>query len=129
MLIVKTELKETRNKGIGLFAVEKIERGSIIHMDETEIDKIYNGDLVRKSVCKEFFDKYASYNFSEDTYYLCVDNARFINHSDSPNTRYDKLTGNTVAICDIEAGKEILADYCEFCDASKYEGMGFEIEN
>ena len=47
-------------------------------------------------------------------YYLCVDNGRFINHADNPNTYESKEMQATYASRDIQKGEEILSNYAEF---------------
>jgi uncharacterized protein len=47
-------------------------------------------------------------------YILCCDDARFINHSDTPNLRTDfslDRHGVDIAARDIEAGEELTIDY------------------
>ena len=46
---------------------------------------------------------------------VCIDDGRFINHADLPNTRDDAET--TVALCDLQPGTEITSDYRSFCRA------------
>ena len=65
---------------------------------------------------KEFIFKY-SFKY-RGTYYLCVDNAKFFNHSENPNT-LDPLDSNrTYALVDIQIGEEIVSDYSNFSDNS-----------
>jgi SET domain-containing protein len=47
-------------------------------------------------------------------YILCCDDARFLNHSDTPNLRPDFTLdrhGVDVAACDIAPGEELTVDY------------------
>jgi len=127
MLLIKTTLKETPGKGIGLFTLENIQQGSIIHIDETEFDKVYTLEFVKENHLKEFFDKYAAYNITDRNYYLCSDNARFMNHSFTPNTFYSKKDGQTIAKEDILVGEEITTDYTEFCDSCRVDGLDFKM--
>lgn len=127
MLLIKTYLKEVSGKGIGLFASEKIPKNKIWHKDETEFDKVYTRLFVEANGLKDFFDIYATYNSVEETYYLCSDNARFVNHSYKPNTKYDKVAGNCIALVDIEIDEEITCDYREICDYNLLKGFDFNI--
>jgi SET domain-containing protein len=56
-----------------------------------------------------FLARYASKEFGEDRYTLCADNARFINHSDSPSLRH--VADTIVATRDIAAGEELTLNY------------------
>lgn len=124
MILVKTKLKEIEGKGIGLFAAEFIPNGTIWWKDTPLYDKIISKeeydsyDLIQK----EFCDKYIFIK-KDGTMYMCIDNARFINHSDKPNT------GNTgedcLAIRDIQEGEELTCDYRDIC-ITCVNGLPFE---
>ncbi len=45
MLKVDTYLKQTDKKGIGLFACNKIPKGTVVHIDEDIFDKTYTRDF------------------------------------------------------------------------------------
>lgn len=53
------------------------------------------------------------YYKSKDKYILCTDDARFINHSKTPNTHgyYGKKGDLTIATFDIKKGEELTEDY------------------
>lgn len=128
MLLIETYLKEVEGKGIGLFAGEKILSGSMWHKDEDIFDKKYTRDFVLSNGLKKFFYHYATYHLEEDCFYLCSDNARFVNHSENPNTYYDKEKGGCFAVRDIEKGEEITCDYKTICDDSRINGLDFEMK-
>jgi uncharacterized protein len=67
---------------------------------------------------KELIDRYA-YPSPDKPGYLVyeVDNGRFMNHSDTPNTDFSVYGGGT-ATRDIARGEEITCNYHEF-----YEGF------
>ena len=48
----------------------------------------------------------------EPVYIVCGDNARFMNHSDTPNC--DDVDDLTIALVDIAEGDEITCDYARF---------------
>jgi SET domain-containing protein len=109
MLIVKTKLKEIPGKGIGLIADQKIKKGQIVYTYNPIIDiKIKKKDIPMEA--KEFFDTYAV-DEGKNYVLLNTDNARFINHSKTPNTKSLGVFGNNVALCDISVGDEITIDY------------------
>lgn len=128
MLLVKTFLGESKIHGIGLFAAEPIKKGTVIweftpHLDMTfPIARLHEAPRQMK----EFLDIYGYIPIDRpDIYIICVDNARFVNHSGKPNS--DDTTGKTIASRDIAAGEEILSDYTSFevpCDRPFYAGNG-----
>lgn len=117
-LVVKTYLgvSPIPGAGIGCFAGQFIPVGTLIWKLNSAIDRMYTqGDIDRLSELeKEFVYKY-SYKH-HGLYWLCVDNARFFNHSsDNFNTLDpDDNTYITVARRDIQEGEEILSDYNSF---------------
>jgi SET domain-containing protein len=128
-MLVRTTLKEVPHKGIGLFTVGKINKGEIIYKDDTNFDRIFLKKEVDTfpPVLQEYIHSQAAYNKDTEEYYLCCDNARFWNHSDTPNTKYSRETGLVIALQDIAAGEELTSDYREFCDSCKEGDFGFEI--
>ena len=66
---------------------------------------------------------YQTYIKDDGTMYMCVDNARFINHSDTPNT---KNVGDDCAVTrDIQEGEELTCDYRTIC-LTCVDGLIFE---
>lgn len=128
-MLIKTKLKEVPGKGIGLIADEFIRKGQVVYKDDSDFDRIIpKGQLLKMSPeLKEFVKTYASFNSKTNTYYLCCDNARFWNHSDSPNTTYNPDNGLVTALRDIQVEEELTADYRDFCDYCKKEDFGFQI--
>jgi hypothetical protein len=122
MLMVKTELRESLGKGIGLFAGQKIFRGTVVWKEDSGLtEKVYSEEEWRKlekDLSGESFsqiEKYV-YKYNRDgKYYLCIDDTRFINHSETPNIEEDE-DGNDIAIKDIKEGEEIFTDYGKFYD-------------
>lgn len=128
-MTINTVLREIKGKGIGLITDEMIKAGDIIYKDDPEFDKIIPAAQVLKMspALQNFMSTYASFNKKTDSYYLCCDNARFFNHSENPNTKYNKDNGTVTALRDIAKGEELLSDYREFDDFSKDGDFGFEI--
>ncbi len=114
MLQVKTYLAPSKINGLGLHATEDIPKGTIIWtlsgsdtiLNQNQVDCLFK-------IEKAFIDKYAYKHNS--LYYLCTDDARFMNHSSTPNTD-DTTTESTVALKDILAGEEITCNYASFDD-------------
>ncbi len=120
MLLVKTKIQSSDVAGMGLFANELIPKGTYIWRFkkgfDIRVDKNYPETL--QEPAKSFFMTYAYQNPDTMNYVLCADDARFFNHSDTPNTYCvadpeDEDAAN-VASCDIQAGEEITIDYREF---------------
>jgi SET domain-containing protein len=116
MLLVKTQIKESKipKSGLGCFAGEFIPKGTKIWEFTPNLDRIYSVSEMKEisGTDLEFLKKYSYRNNSN--YYLCVDNARFINHSFFCNTREDKNEQATYTTVDIQEGDEILSDYTQF---------------
>ena len=53
---------------------------------------------------------------SKGKWLLNLDDSRFMNHSDSPNTGQDPETGVTFALRNIKAGEELTIYYKDFCE-------------
>lgn len=130
MLKVKTYLKEStiNNAGLGCFAAESILKGQLIWEFNPEVDRVFNevGVKILSDIERDFVKTY-SFKY-DDMYYLCVDNARFFNHSiDNCNT-YDPYTDGlrTYAARDINVGEELLSDYHMF--GKTYEDEKFNTD-
>lgn len=115
MLLVKTSINKSKIDGIGLFAAEFIPKGTLIWKFFSGFDFIMKKKEVNKlpEVGKSWVLRYGYYNGDEGGYVICVDDARFFNHSGKPNTENTGKIG-TIATKDISNGEEITCDYFEF---------------
>lgn len=117
--MVKTYLDKSPINGIGLFANQFIEKGTIIWKFTIFVDRTYSKHIVvnmEECDMKDFIKKY-SY-LDNDTwphYVLCVDDARFMNHAENSNTSNGE-NKTTIANRDIEIGEEITCNYFEIDD-------------
>ena len=101
MLIVRTKVMQSNIEGLGLFAATNIAVGIMIWTFRAHFDRKFV-NMPRHPVVKEFVVKYGYKPLSDsDTYYLSVDNMRFINHSTNPNV----IPRGT----DLVAGRNIMA--------------------
>jgi SET domain-containing protein len=118
MLLVKTYLDRSEIHGIGLFAGERIPRGTVVWRRSPDIDILLSPEQVASlhPAARAQIEKYTYLDRVLGSLVLCGDDARFFNHSDSPNCRDfpDAQGGTTVAARDIDAGEELTSDYASF---------------
>jgi SET domain-containing protein len=120
MLQVKTKLgiSKIKGAGIGLFAAVDIEKNEIIWSYNPLFDKVYTHEefICIKGHEGQFLHTYCYRHMGK--YYLCLDNARFFNHSNKPNcysANFDEFNqGYTRALRDIKEGEELTDDYSKF---------------
>jgi hypothetical protein len=121
MLLVKTYLAPSPIHGIGLYAAEPIAEGTVIWRYDERIDRRL-APQERDALPEPARSFVATYSYPEvpgsDMHVLDGDHARFMNHSDEPNTYCapprSYREADTVAIRDIAAGEELLCDYRQF---------------
>jgi SET domain-containing protein len=114
MLLVKTFLSASCIHGIGLFAAEPIAKGTVIWRFDARVDrrltKEEREDLPEPA--RSFVAKYSYPEFvGSDVHFIDGDDARFMNHSDTPNT---DCQVDTIATRHIAVGEELLCDYRQF---------------
>ncbi len=114
MLLVKTYLDKSKIHGIGLFADELIKKGTLIWKFVPGFDFVVNKKQIAKfpKTTKDWILQYAYFDGDEKVYSICVDNARFFNHSENSNT--ENKEDKTIASRDIRKGEEITSDYSTF---------------
>ena len=125
MLLLKTKIKPSPIHGIGCFADEFIPKGTPIWKFVSGFDLEISEDEFEKlpSIGQDFFNRY-SYGYEKDGavyYQLCGDDARFFNHSTTPNVIDVKnADGEEIEIAarDIQEGEELTCDYRTFDLAS-----------
>lgn len=118
MLLVPTYAAASPIQGIGLFAAAPIPKGTLIWRFEPGFDQIIPEDVFNRlpDVPRAFVDRYGYITPQiPGGWVVSLDNTRFINHSDTPNT--DNTTPQTFAKRDIAKDEEITCDYGEFCDS------------
>jgi SET domain-containing protein len=121
MLLVRTYLDRSSIHGIGLYAAERIPRGTVIWRRSAVLDILLSAEQIAAlhPAAREQIEKYTYLDPKLGTWVLCGDDARFFNHAESPNCHDDpdEDGGTTVAARDIEAGEELTCDYATI-DAS-----------
>ncbi len=131
MLNIKTTLGSSSIAGTGLFAAEFIPKGTVIWQFDPLIDQVYTEEQFQSMSPgnRSFLKTYCFMYIGK--YYLCVDNARFFNHSDEPNCMSsdfnEKNLGVTIAKRDIEIGEELTDDYSLFGFTEKDKAFNLDI--
>lgn len=122
MLIVETYLSPSKIHGIGLFANQFIPQGTIVYKYEEAFTKSYS----QQELLRMRDDKFAKRILMKhawkrgDMYIISLDDDRFTNHSDEPNTH--TIGDDTFASIDIHKGEEITGNYNHFYE----QGSDFE---
>lgn len=116
MLKIRTAVQKSTipDAGLGLITLDNLIEGQIVEEIDTELYARFSVETVSKmwELQRDFFK---CYSFIQEGYhYLPLDNARFMNHSESPNLSYrDK---KWIANRRIAAGEELFTDYKEFAE-------------
>lgn len=119
MLIIPTELRLSPVHGLGLFSVERIQKGQVVVRYHPAFDLLFSpSDYANlPPAFQEALDYYGTLHEPTQTRVYNVDNSRFINHSENPNLKVGRRIMK--ALRDIPPGEELTADYRAFCDACK----------
>ncbi len=120
MLIVHASAKPSPIHNIGLFADERIGKGTVTWRFDARLDLLFDQQDVQAmpEQQQKFLDKYAYLSTCSGKYVFSTDDSRFTNHSTNNNVDSLSFPESTelcgVANRDIEVGEEILADYRMF---------------
>lgn len=114
MLMINASAGRSRIHGRGLISREFISPGTVVWRlqpgFDVEMTKQQFEDLAPNA--REQVARYIYTDVVTGNYILCSDDAKYMNHSDTPNT---KTEGHqTIAIAAIEPGQEITCNYYEF---------------
>lgn len=102
-------IKQTPDKGRGIFAIRDISRGEIITEFKGPVVEIENLDLFPPEVIDHLF------NIGKHTYIMAMEPAVRTNHSCEPNAGI-RDTVFLTAMRDIQAGEEVTFDYSTIID-------------
>lgn len=121
MLIVKTSAKPSTIQGVGLFAEEKIPKGTVIWKFNPVFDILFAPEeiLNMSDTEKELLNRYSYLSIATGKYVYSIDNSRFTNHSSTMNNVDvcfvpGEQEALEIANRDIEEGEEILVNYRTF---------------
>ena len=125
MLLVPTRLAPSTVHGLGVFAVDRIAKGTPVWRFQTGLDMEFSPDIANglPEHVQKFFSHYGYLDRNVKRIILCFDDARFVNHSDTPNLGTDYAQdgyGLDVALRDIEAGEELTMDYGGFEESARH---------
>lgn len=113
MFLIHTCVKPSRIHGMGVFAAEDIPAGTLIWIYNEKVDwRMSEDDLSRFPEPFQSRMRDYSYRLPSGDYVFCGDNAKFMNHSNSPNC--DDSGDRTVTRRHIRAGEELTCDYRDF---------------
>ncbi len=133
MLMVKTKLGSSQIEGIGLFADEDIPKGTITWQFVPGFDQAFSATQIASwpETARLEMLRYTYLHSRTGMYIACLDNARFMNHSDHPNTEGvyagSDDEGYDIATRDIAKGDELTCDYNLF-DADILFKLGQSVE-
>lgn len=112
MMLVRCRTGPSPIDGLGVFAGEPIATGQAVWRLDPDLDRVLPAEtLIRMPVVQqEFFSRYAYFDEARGALVLCCDDARFMNHSPTPNVSsvHDDVC---VALRDIAAGEELACNY------------------
>ena len=114
-LRIKTVLGPSFIHGTGLFAAEPIERGALVWQFDQDVGRLITREMMIavRGLTAAFICKYG-YQLTDGSWVLPVDDARFMNHSVTPNLA-DVNQWMDVAAHDIQVGEELTCNYFSFC--------------
>jgi SET domain-containing protein len=130
MLLVNASAKPSKIHGLGLFADERIPKGTVTWKYNPRFDISFSVSDIEQmnQKQKDLIERYAYFSKKQNVYIYSIDDSRFTNHSSAhPNIEAVLFGGDVetsgVAIRDIEEGEEILINYRTFdwYDASSDE--------
>lgn len=120
MLMIKTKLAPSPIAGIGLFADQDIPAGTITWRFVPGFDQLFTDDELN-TLPEPARSEIRTYTYKHEAtgqHVYCLDNARFMNHAENPNTRGihadGEIAGYDIATRDIRKGEELTCDYYTF---------------
>lgn len=116
MMLIRSHVSQSIIEGLGVYADEFIPSGTLIW----QLNPKFVATFLRSDIeefpphIREFVEKYSFPDFKDkNLLYVELDNGRFMNHSDTPNTDFSEFN-NGYAVRDIAEGEEITCNYYEF---------------
>lgn len=121
MLTIDTYLDRSTVHGIGVFAAEDVAKGQVVWRFNPVSDLEFSDEQWRAlaaQTCAQSFKHIARYAYKENNrFYVCLDNAQFMNHDAvNHNVTNNKFDNTMTARTDIRKGQELICNYSEYCD-------------
>lgn len=116
MFLIRTRVGPSPIHGVGVFAVDPVSVGTVVWRYDPAFDRIVTVEEMAGAppAFRAYLDAYAYPAADLDgATLLCCDHAKFLNHSDRPNTEERPFI--SVAARPIAEGEEITCDYGSFC--------------
>lgn len=115
MLRFKNYIAPSAIAGLGVFTDQDIPKDGLIWSFEEGLDRKFTQEQFDNfdEDVRAYLTIYGFRDALDGYYYLTVDNDRFTNHSENPNT-YVAADGRVHASRDIQKGEEILTSYKDF---------------
>ena len=116
MFLIRTRIGPSPIHGVGVFALDAAAAGAVVWRYEPAFDRIVTAEELADAppAFRAYLDAYA-YPSADlgGAILLCCDHAKFLNHSDAPNTAERPFA--SVAARPIAPGDEITCHYGAFC--------------
>ncbi len=130
MITIPTYLDRSTLAGIGIFAKEPLLCGEAVWEFNALVDLKFTPQQwrhLKEQLAVHSFENLRTHSYKEKGFLvLCMDNARFMNHSsDRANVIQDGNIDRMYAARDISAGEELLCDYAEYSDRDDFHIMSF----
>jgi hypothetical protein len=133
MLLVKTKVKESEIHGLGLFADQFIPKGTEIWRFTPGFDLKFTREQILSfpKLLQIHIYTYAWKSKKSGLYCHAVDDGKFFNHSENPNSlseyRDNEEEAVNVALRDIQIGEEITDNYSSFEKENDHDSVIEEI--
>ena len=116
MLLIETIARRSKIQGFGCFTTADIKVGTKVWEYTPEYDRTFTGSEFESlpPTLKDHFTRYAYIDKTTMKYIYCSDNAKYFNHSETPNIKDSAAGKFSVAIQDIKAGEELTCNYNDF---------------
>ena len=121
MFLVPTYVGPSEIEGVGVFAAAQIPKGTRIWVLDENFDRVLTDAEIERlgEEQRAFVERYGyPHTTKPGLTILELDNGRFMNHSNAPNTDF-RNPAFGVVIRDIAEGEEITCDYEEFAPGSE----------
>ena len=116
MLLIRTRVDRSSIHGVGVFACESVASGMVVWRYHPQFDRTVSAEerAAAPPAFRAYLDAYA-YPSADigGAMLLSCDHAKFLNHSDDPNTEERPFI--SLARRPIAPGEEITCDYGAFC--------------